>query len=265
MARLDLDPDERTALVTGAASGIGQATVARFLDEGYRVALVDRDEDGLQAYLATLSEPQRGRAHAFVWDVGDAAQVAAGIPVAAEALGGRLHALVNCAGANSRGTVEETATETWEAVLRTDLTGVFLHCKAVLPLMRKQGGGSIVNIASVIGIQALERYAAYASAKAGVVALTRSIALDYAAYGIRANVVLPGATRTRLMAQDRGTEDLDAAADRTAHRLPLGRVAEPAEIARVIAFLASDEASFMTGAQVTVDGGVSIRLPPDPG
>ena len=253
-----------TALVTGAAHGIGRATAERLLEEGYQVTLVDRDAEALGASLRALPQPFRSRAHAFSWDVGDRLAVEKGVPRALQALGGRLDVLVNAAGGNHRGNVEETDPETWDEILRTDLTGVFLTCRTALPIMRAQGAGSIVNIASVIGVQALERYAAYASAKAGVVALTRSIALDYAAYGIRANVVLPGATRTRLMARDRSTDDLEAAALRTAHRLPLGRVAEPREIARVIAFIASDAASFMTGAQISVDGGVSIRLPPDP-
>lgn len=249
-----------TALITGAAHGIGEATARQFLEDGYSVALVDRDEDALFEQFGCVP-----KATVFAWDVGLRTDVEDGVPRALVALSGRIDVLVNCAGGNTRGTLEETSPETWEEVLRTDLTSVFLHCRAVLPTMKAQHRGAIVNIASVIGVQALERYAAYASAKAGVVALTRSIALDYAAFGIRANVVLPGATRTGLMARDRGTTDLDAAARRTAHRLPLGRVAEPIEIARVIAFLASEQASFMTGAQVPVDGGVSVRLPPDPG
>lgn len=248
---------EGAAVVTGGGRGIGRATVERLLAAGRAVWALDRDREPLDALAAATGGEAAGRLRTAQVDVSDEAAVAA-----AMARTGPVDILVNCAGTNVRGTVEEIDPATWGRVLATDLTSVYLMARAVLPSMRARRRGVIVSVASVIGPSALERYSAYSAAKAGVVALTRSIALDYAPHGVRALVVLPGATKTRLMAADRGTDDIEAAARATAARLPLGRAAEPAEIAAVIAFLCSDEASFMTGAVVPVDGGVSMRLPP---
>jgi NAD(P)-dependent dehydrogenase (short-subunit alcohol dehydrogenase family) len=250
------------AVVTGGAQGIGGACVDLFLERGHAVAVLDNDGEALQA-KERQAPRGRGQLLTVTADVGREEEVNKAMARVREELGWPVDVLVNCAGTNVRGTVEEVDAATWERVLRTDLTSVYLTCRAVLPGMRQARSGVVVNVASVVGPRALERYSVYSAAKAGVVALTRSIALDYAPYGIRAVAVLPGATKTRLLAQDRGLTDPQEAARRMAHRLPLGRVAEPVEIARVITFLASPQASFVTGAAVYVDGGIGMRLPPE--
>lgn len=170
-------------------------------------------------------------------------------------------AVLKRAGTSGRGRVGEIDPETWEGVVRTDLTSVHLMARAALPGI---GSGGAADRERRLGDRSerAARDGVYSVAKAGVIALTRSIALDSAPFGIRAVAVLPGATKTRLMAADRDTDDVEGAARATAHRLPLGRAAEPEEIAAAIAFLCSDDASRVTGTALPVDGGVSMRLPP---
>lgn len=233
-------------VVTGGARGIGRAVTDVALREGAQVASLDLDPlaaDGASAHVA---------------DVADEAQVAAAMAaVAAEH--GRIDVLVNNAGGNAYGDAVAMTQAEWDAVFDVDLRGVWLCCKHALPHMLPGGAGAIVNVASVHARLTAQGMFPYAAAKAGVVGLTRSLALDYGPRGIRVNAVSPGYTRTALVA-----EHLKRAGAEEAARIdavhPLGRIGEPAEVAEVVCFLASPAAGFVTGSEWTVDGGIGARF-----
>jgi len=237
-------------LVTGAASGIGAAAVVRFRRDGHRVAALDLDSEGLRRIEADVR---------VVADVSVEDEVTRGIGEAAAALGG-LDAAVSCAGIAGRGTVADTALADWERVFAVNARGVYLTAKAVIPHLRRAGGGAIVNVASQLGLVAAANAAAYCASKGAVVQLTRAMALDHAAEGIRVNCVCPGPTATPLLDVYFGASP-DPAAERAlyeraqAHR----RLVEPEEIADAIAYLASPAAASTIGAALVVDGGYSIR------
>jgi NAD(P)-dependent dehydrogenase (short-subunit alcohol dehydrogenase family) len=173
---------------------------------------------------------------------------------------GRVDVLFNNAGLEHLARLHETSEEEWDRVLAVNLKGMFLLCRAVLPLMMRQGSGAIVNTSSISGLLGWPAYAAYCTAKGGVVQLTRQLAVDYAPHGIRVNCVCPGTTLTPLVERLFGQEeDPEAARALVAARHPLGRFARPEEIARAVLFLASDEASFITGAVLPVDGGYTAK------
>lgn len=240
---------DMTVIVTGAASGIGQGVAERFSKEGANVVLADLDEAGLQQ---VMSEMPAERSLARRCDTGDYAQVEGLIRAAVERFG-QLHVMVNNAGVASEGTAAEVALDEWDKTLRVDLTGVFYGCRAALPELLKTRG-CIINTASVSGLGADWAMCAYNAAKGGVVNLTRAIALDFGSRGVRCNAVCPSLTRTGM------TEDMLADPQVVAkfmERLPLGRVAEPADVAAVVAFLASDDARFVNGVNLPVDGGLS--------
>ncbi len=238
----------KTVIVTGAASGIGLGIAHRFASEGADIALCDRDAASL-AHVANAFPTER-----TLWRVCDVSkhdEVDAFVAAVVERFG-RLDVIVNNAGVAREGSVLEVSIEDWHATLATDLTGVFYGCRAALPELLKTRG-AIVNVASVSGLGADWGLAAYNAAKGGVVNLTRSIALDFGARGVRCNAVCPSLTRSKM------TEDMLDDAEMMAkfrERMPLGRVAEPADIAGVVAFLASDDAVFVNGANLPVDGGV---------
>ena len=169
---------------------------------------------------------------------------------------GRLDVLVNNAGLSRRGTVEDLSDDDWDLTLAVDLSAVFFMSRAAIPVMKRQGGGAIVNTASELAIVATRNQAAYCAAKAGVLQFTKAMALDHARDGIRINAVCPGPVDTPLLAS--GREDREAALIAIAEETPMGRLGRPEEIAAAILFLASDDASFMTGAAMVVDGGISI-------
>ncbi|NOJ45806.1 SDR family NAD(P)-dependent oxidoreductase [Bradyrhizobium archetypum] len=239
----------KVAIITGAASGIGEATARRFSSEGARVALVDRNEM-LLANVAKDMPAQLTMAH--LADVSDSDAVDAMVTTVAKRFG-RLDVLVNNAGVYEGGDPAEISNDQWRTVMATDLDGVFYGCRAALPHLEKTRG-SIVNTASVSGTGGDWATSPYNAAKGAVVNLTRSLALDLGRKGIRVNSVCPSLTRTGMTADMMEDEELMA---KFRERIPLGRVCEPHEVAAVIAFLASDEASFVTGANVAVDGGVS--------
>jgi meso-butanediol dehydrogenase/(S,S)-butanediol dehydrogenase/diacetyl reductase len=241
----------RKAIVTGAGSGIGEAVVRSLLREGMLVAGVDRDATRLRA----LKEESGGACLAVVADLANIRQTETAMEETI-ALLGRVRLLVNCAGIGIRAGVVDTTDEQYEAMLNVNLRAVFLTCRALIPHMLSQGGGVIVNVASSLAAKAARDRAIYASTKAAVVALTRSITVDYGQLGIRANCVSPGTIDTpwigRILAGAPNPEELRA---QMAARQAIGRLGRPEEIAEVICFLATDAASFIHGAAIAVDGG----------
>jgi meso-butanediol dehydrogenase/(S,S)-butanediol dehydrogenase/diacetyl reductase len=239
----------KVVIVTGAASGIGAATARRFASEGAIVALIDREEIGL-AKVAKEFAAERTLAH--VADVSNSDAVDKMVATVVKRFG-RLDVLVNNAGVHEGGEPGDITNDQWRKVMATDVDGVFFGCRSALPHLEKTKG-SIVNTASVSGTGGDWGMSPYNAAKGAVVNLARALALDLGKKGIRVNAVCPSLTRTGMTAD---MMDDQALLRKFAERIPIGRVCEPEEIASVIAFLASDDASFMTGANVAVDGGVS--------
>jgi meso-butanediol dehydrogenase/(S,S)-butanediol dehydrogenase/diacetyl reductase len=240
--------NDKTVIVTGSASGIGRGIAERFSSEGANVVLCDIHEDKLEEVAKTLP-PERTLA--LRCDVTDLDAVQKLVAAAVERFGA-LDVMCNNAGVASVGNVVEVPLDEWKKTVDTDLGGVFHGCRAALPELLKTGG-CIVNTASVSGLGADWSMSAYNTAKGGVVNLTRAIALDFGSKGVRANAVCPSFTHTAM------TEDMvsdKALVARFMERMPVGRVAEPADIAGVVAFLASDDARFVNGVNLPVDGGV---------
>lgn len=252
----------RVALVTGAASGIGAATARLFAQEGARVMLADI-QDALGQAVADAITADGGTARYVHGDVAVAEDVAGMVHATVTAFS-RLDVLVNNAGMGGGGFVTELTEEDWDRVLDVNLKSVYLGCKYAIPEMRKTGGGAIVNIASVAGLRGSARLTAYSAAKAGVINLTRSIAAEAGRYGIRVNCVCPGIIRTPIWRTviDLPAEAQDALWQRMAARVLLGRVGLPEDVARAILFLASDDAAYITGTALVVDGGLTAADPP---
>lgn len=251
----------RAALVTGAAAGIGRAVAHRLAAEGAFVGVLDRDADGAEAVAAEV-ERDGGRALAFVCDVrdGDAAR---GAVLAMHSEAGRLDALVSNAGVARHGRLEEFSDEDWDLVMDVNLRAHQRLVAAAAPLMRTQGGGAIVLTSSVHAYATSQLVAAYAASKGGAVAMARALALDYGGDGIRVNAVAPGSVDTPLLrasARRRSPQDPDGAIAGWAAQHPIGRILQPEEVAAAVAFLASEDASGITGICQPVDGGLLARL-----
>jgi NAD(P)-dependent dehydrogenase (short-subunit alcohol dehydrogenase family) len=244
----------RVALVTGAASGIGRATAERLASEGATVVVTDvQDEAGEQA---AASIRDSGAAASFLHlDVADEDDWSR---VVERVLSdhGRLDVLVNNAGLGDLATIEETSLPDWERTIAIDQTGVFLGMRASAEALKASGHGSVVNISSIFGTSGgFGTSPAYHAAKGAVRTLTKNVALHWATEGVRVNSVHPGFIRTPILDQARGTEVWEAMTAST----PMGRLGEPEEIAAAVAYLASDDASFVTGLELYVDGGFIAR------
>jgi NAD(P)-dependent dehydrogenase (short-subunit alcohol dehydrogenase family) len=251
-----MTPQPGAAVVTGAGSGIGRATAIQLAADGYRVALVDIDPTGLEATNAEI-ERSGGTAEPFQADVCDAKKLGFMVREVV-ALWGVPQILANVAGIGLAATVIETSDDDWARVIETNLTGPFLLTRAVLPLMLDRGSGVIINVASVAATVGIPARAAYCASKAGLVGLTRAIAADHAAAGIRCVAVCPGTVDTEWIGRMiSGDPDPDAARARMARRQLDGQLGTPAEIAATIAFIASPRGRFFNGAAVVVDGGLT--------
>jgi NAD(P)-dependent dehydrogenase (short-subunit alcohol dehydrogenase family) len=245
--------EDRGAIVTGATSGIGKATVTAFLAEDARVVGVGRDTGS----LAALEAASPGRFVGIAADLADLRQAEDAMARAIAHLG-RVHVLVNDAGVGLRANLADTTDEQYRRMFDVNVRATFVTCRALIPHMVAAGGGVIVNVASSLALKAARDRAIYAATKAAVVALTRSIAVDFGTQGIRANCVAPGTTDTPWIGNVlAGAPNADELRAQMAARQTIGRLGTAEEIAAVIAFLASDAASFMHGATVAVDGGMT--------
>ena len=267
---------DRVVLITGASGSLGRASAARFGAEGARLALLDRDGARVVA-LASELEARGYPALALVADVTDETALAAAF-AQAEAHFGRLDVVFNNAGVGGMDLrVAEMPIERWDEVLAINLRGVFLGCKHGIPALMRAGGGAIVNMGSSTGRHdTLPGSAAYMASKAGVEALTKSVALQAGRHGIRVNVICPGIIETGLSFSQGRNSHVSASSDdnktgtplsaeaeqffaRFAARIPLGRVGQPEDVAAAVAFLASDQARQITGAALLIDGGQTLR------
>ena len=245
------------AIVTGGSRGIGRATVELLARHGAQVLFCGRDAAVGAAVEAELA-PSLPVAFQ-VADVGVEADVAA-LVEACRARFGAPTVLVNNAGVNANFDATEMTEDEWDRFFAIDLKAAWLAAKHVLPHMKAAGRGSIVNVSSLHGFVTLEGFFPYAAAKAGLLGLTRSLALDYGPHGVRVNCVAPGFVRTRLVQESiHRNADRDAAERAMTRGVALGRIGEPEEVARVIRFLASSESSYVTGASLLVDGGLTAR------
>jgi NAD(P)-dependent dehydrogenase (short-subunit alcohol dehydrogenase family) len=243
----------KVAVVTGAASGIGLACALRLAGEGAAVACVDVDRAGSEE-AAERIRGAGGRALGIAADVTDEVALDAIARQVVAELGG-IDVLVANAGVYAEGSADEITLAEWRRVIDVNLTGVLVSVRSVLPAMRERGGGAIVAMASVAGLAGVQRTAAYAAAKGGVIALVRQLAVDYAAAGIRVNAICPGTIPTPMTA---------AALERTggARHVPLGRMGSADDVAALALFLAGDEAGWITGSVYPVDGGTTASLLP---
>ena len=251
------DNNEKVALVTGAARGIGLAAAKRFLADGWRVALLDIETETLRATMTALAKPDATLALAC--DVSDAKAIAAAVGKVSERFG-RLDALVNNAGIAIFKPLLETTHDDWNRVLAVNLSGPFICTQAAAPLMREHGGGAIVNITSISGLRASTLRTAYGTSKAGLAHLTKQFAVELATLGIRVNAVAPGPVDT-AMAKAVHTRAIRADYHDT---IPLNRYGLEEELAEAIFFLCSERASYITGQVLAVEGGfeaTGIGLP----
>ncbi len=243
----------RVAIVTGAARGIGLAISRRFASEGVVVAMLDRDEAGLEAASATIGD----KAYPLVTDIGDPGSVKSAVSDVI-ARSEKIDILVNnAAAANVRAKITELSPEDWDKALRINLTGAFLVSREVIPSMQQAGQGVIINVASQLGSVAVKGGAAYCAAKGAILQFTKALALDHAEDGIRVNALSPGAVLTPRLTDLYGT--VEAAEAALAPKHPIGRIGRPDDIAGAAVFLASDEARFMTGADLVIDGGYTAQ------
>jgi NAD(P)-dependent dehydrogenase (short-subunit alcohol dehydrogenase family) len=249
---------DRVALVTGAAKGIGEAVARLLAERGARVALVDIDGDGATRIAHEIVQGG-GEALALTADLAQDEQAANAVARTVERFG-RLDIVSNNAGIQRYGAVDSTDEATWDEVMNVNLKSVYSMCRHAAPHL-KRARGAIVNMASVQSFATQQGVAAYTTAKHALIGLTRSVALDFAASGVRANAVAPGTVDTPMLAWAVQLDpDPEALLRTVAAMHPLGRIAQPREVAEAVAFLASERASFITGTTLVVDGGLLLPL-----
>jgi NAD(P)-dependent dehydrogenase (short-subunit alcohol dehydrogenase family) len=242
---------DKVALITGAGTGIGRACALAFAWEGARVALMGRRREPLEAVASEIGE----KAFVVPGDVGDPEQIAPAIEDTVRHFGG-LHVLVNNAGVLIAGKAESHTEEEWDQTFDVNVKGLWLLSRAALPHMRKAGGGSIINVSSVLGLVGASNRVAYAASKGAVTLMTKAMALDHAHEHIRVNCICPGIVETEMVADFvRKAPNPELARKQRISLHPMGRFGQPEDIAACAVFLASDESSWMTGAALPVDGG----------
>ncbi len=259
----------KNAIVAGGSTGIGLAAAIALAKAGAKVALCSHDPATLEPALAQVGS--HGDAIALRADVTAAADMMHLVEQTVRTFGGLDH-LVYSAGIQTYGTVVDTPEEVFDRTLAINLKGAWLAAKSAIPRMIERGGGAIVNVSSVQGLVCQTNVAAYTASKGALNALTRAMALDHAGHGIRVNAVCPGSVDTPMLRRSaelfKGAANAEATLDDWGRMHPLGRIASPAEVAEVILFLLSERASFMTGTEVRVDGGllagIGVRLPDRP-
>lgn len=255
---IDLRLDGMVAIITGGGAGIGAATARLFARQGARVVVVELHDDAGRRTAAEIVATG-GEALWYPTDVSVSAQVQQMVERTVERYG-RVDVLVNNAGVGATALFWEMADEDWQRVIDVNLTGHFHCAKYVMARMIAQGGGAIINTASVLGYATMMGQAAYTASKAAIIGLTRAMALDGAARGVRVNCLAPGSTDTPMMWQGYHAADLPRIAREAAAAIPLGRVAASEEIARAALFLASPAAAYITGTTLIVDGGLLSRI-----
>ena len=248
----------KVAIVTGGGSGIGRAVALAFAREGARVTVTGRRQEKLAETLQEM-RAQGGEGLAVVCDVSKAADTQRAAEQTEMAFG-RTDVLVNNAGALSVSTIETISEEDWNRVIATNLKGPFLMSRAVLPQMKRAGGGTIINIGSILGLYAMKDRAAYCASKGGVTMLTKAMAVDHAKDKIRVNCICPSIVETDLV---KGlfseTEEGRRVRDTRLANIPFGRFGKPSDVAELAVYLASDESSWMTGTALPLDGGLSAQ------
>ena len=254
--------DSKIALVTGAGSGIGKEIALLYAQQGAQVIVADIQEDAAAAVVAEISE-RNGLARSLPLNVADEGQVRVAMQGVVEQYG-RLDILVNNAGVSHVGNVLETSAEDWDRVMAVNARGVFLCSKYAVAQMLQQNpaGGILVNIASVAGMIAVDRRFPYGASKGAVISMTRSIAIDFANQGIRANAICPGTVHTPFVEgflERNFAENKDEVRQQLHARQPIGRMGRPEEIAAAALYLASDEAALITGSTLVIDGGWTAR------
>jgi 2-hydroxycyclohexanecarboxyl-CoA dehydrogenase len=241
----------RVAIVTGGASGIGKAICFECARHGARIAVADLDPESAARAVSEI-EDAGGTAHAVQVDVRDPSSTEAAAAAVCEHFG-TIDILVNCAGINKFKRVDEFSVVEWESIRSVNLDGPWHFCQAVIPTMMAQRYGKIVNIASTAGIRATPHAAPYSTAKHGLIGLTRNLAVDLGLHGINANCVCPASVDSPLLRESTS----DEYREKMVERLPLGRLGQATDIAKAVVFLASDDAAWITGAILPVDGGLS--------
>ena len=249
---------DKVAIITGGGTGIGRACGELFAEEGASVVLAGRRAERIDEAAAAI-RGRGGRALAVVADVSRAAEVEELVERTLAELGA-IHIAVNNAGVLLVATVEQTSEADWDYVMNTNLKGVFLVSRAVIPAMRRAGSGSIINISSILGLVGMKSRAAYAASKGGVTLLTKAMALDHAADKIRVNCICPAIVDTELVADLLARAPDPEALRRTrTEQVPLGRLGTPRDVAQMALFLASEESSWVTGAAFPVNGGYTAH------